>query len=177
MIHKSGERAFCITTIVLSIVLACFLFINTDAYFTSKSWPKKYTSNRDIIIVLFERIAKQQKPTGVYSLQQCITPNDPLYQFLEKKKIIQAETKVIITAKDCITLQTRKQPKDNLLTLLSGSQYDFEDILITYNGNEGEMLCSVNSLYSLNQDEHNGLIRIVTTSLNGYINISKVRNY
>lgn len=48
--HKSGERAFCITTIVLSIVLVSFLFINTDAYFTGRSWPKKYISNRDSII-------------------------------------------------------------------------------------------------------------------------------
>ena len=148
-----------------------------DTCSSKSSFPKTYFTNRDSIFMLVERLIRQDKPTGTYTLQQCIPPNDPLYQFLKRKKIIQRETKVIITAKDCITLQTRKQPKENLLTLLSGSQYDFEDILITYNGNEGDMLCSVNNLYSLNQDEHNGLIRIVTTSLNGYINISKVRNY
>lgn len=156
------------------ISLAISMLMDTCS--SKRSFPKTYFTNRDSVFMLVERLIRQDKPTGTYTLQQCIPPNDPLYQFLKRKKIIQRETKVIITAKDCITLQTRKQPKENLLTLLSGSQYDFEDILITYNGNEGDMLCSVNSLYSLNQDEHR-LIRIVTTSLNGYINISRVRNY
>lgn len=157
---------------LISLIISMLM----DTCSSKRSFAKTYFANRDSIIVLIERLVKQNKQTGTHPLQQCIPPDDPLYQFLNKKKIIRAETKVIITAKDCITLQTRKQPKDNLLTLLSGSQYDFEDILITYNGNEGDMLCSVNSLYSLNQDEHR-LIRIVTTSLTGYINISKVTNY
>ena len=110
----------------------------------------------------FEHVA----PGTKIELGQRLSKTDPLYQQLLSAGFINGSSAIYFGSSNCVSLRTRK--KDNTM--------GFKDYVLFFNLNEGQFMCNINDLYTLNQDEHVNHLRIFSYPVSAYMVLSIVDN-
>ena len=105
-------------------------------------------------------------PGTKIELSQRLTNTDPLYQQLMNAGIINGSSAIYFGGSNCVSLRTRK--KDNTM--------GFKDYVLFFNLNEGQFMCNINDLYTLNQDEQVNHLRIFSYPVSAYMVLSIVDN-
>lgn len=125
---------------------------------------KKYADQLEQLLApaKFEHVA----PGTRIELGQRLSKTDPLYQQLLGAGIINESSAIYFGGSNCVSLLTRK--KSNTM--------GFKDYVLFFNLNEGQFMCNINDLYTLNQDEHVNHLRILSYPVSAYMVLSIVDN-
>jgi hypothetical protein len=107
------------------------------------------------------------KSGGKYQVEQIVNPKDSVYVNLIQKGVINKNSYFFYSNENCISLITRisDKPLDK-----------FKDIVITMNYNEGEFLCGINNIYSLNTNENIISLNIKVYNLTSFMTLAIVEN-
>lgn len=89
---------------------------------------------------------------------------DRLYRQLYDANIINENSSINYNPPYCVSLVTNK--KNNF--------WGFADYVVFYNLNEGEFICNINSIYSLNSDENIKQIKMKVFQIDALMNLAVV---
>ena len=149
------------------IVIFYLLIFNTSCQPNSNE-VKTYKSSRGLVAKLLDPSIYVNKDMGrFYKIEDIIQPNDPLILELKKVGILKNESVILYTSADCISLVTKGE---------RGSVGSFIDYIVANNINEGYFGCSLNSLYTLNQDEKVKRLNIEVYQIDALLNLFIVKN-
>jgi len=91
---------------------------------------------------------------------------DRLYRQLYDANIVNESSSINYNPPYCISLVTTKK----------NSLWGFADYIVFYNLNEGEFICNINSIYSLNSDENSKELKMKVYQIDALMNLAVVEN-
>lgn len=124
------------------------------------------TESNQLINLLAPQRYKNKDISKSIPVLDVVQKNDSIYKKLIKKGIINENTYIIFSNEGCISLVTR----------VKGDNVKFIDHVVTYNKSEGDFICNINSIYTLNQDENVDHLHIGAFQIDSFLTLSIIDN-